>query len=121
MIQRLIRIYTRGVSSWYIYVSTFIRCPILRFPNSNQSIYTTKVIEIISESTYIMIYAPRIPTFLKLNAVGFNLLLVEQVVYVYCKCHYLRLLYFKRVLRILGFLTFAASILLWVLAEEILL
>ena len=68
-----------------------------------------------------MIYAPWIPTFLKLNAVRLNFLLVKQVVYVYCECPYLRFLYFKRVLQILGFLTFAASILLWVLETEILL
>lgn len=36
---------------------------------TNDDISTTKVVEIISESTYTMIYAPRIPTFLKLNAV----------------------------------------------------
>ena len=48
---------------------------------------TAKVVEIISEGINTMIYAPWIPTFLKLNAVGFNLLLVEQIVYVYCECH----------------------------------
>ena len=34
-----------------------------------------------------MIYASWVPTFLELNAVGFYLLLVKQVVYVYCECH----------------------------------
>ena len=88
---------------------------------TNDDISTTKVVEIISESTYTVIYAPRIPTFLKLNAVGFNLLLVEQIVYVYCECYNLRFLYFKRVLQILKFLPLTASILLWVFAEEVLL
>ena len=43
---------------------------------------TAKVVEIISEGINTMIYAPRIPTFLKLNAVRLNLLLVEQVIFI---------------------------------------
>ena len=57
---------------------------------TNDDISTAKVVEIISESAYTVIYAPWILTFLKLNAVGFNLLLVEQVVYVYCECHFIK-------------------------------
>ena len=38
-------------------------------------------------------YASWIPTFLELNAVGFYLLLVKQVVYVYCQCHINKVLY----------------------------
>ena len=63
---------------------------------TNDDISTAKVVEIISESTYTVIYAPRIPTFLKLNAVGFNLLLVKQVVYVYCECH---IIYFIQIFK----------------------
>lgn len=57
---------------------------------------TAKVVEIISESTYTVIYAPRIPTFLKLNAVRLNLLLVKQAVYVYCECH---IIYFIQIFK----------------------
>lgn len=34
-----------------------------------------------------------IPTFLKLNAVGFYFLLVKQIVYIYCECHINKILY----------------------------
>ena len=36
-----------------------------------------------------VVYARRVPTLLKLNSVGLYLLLIEQVIYVYCKCHIL--------------------------------
>lgn len=35
----------------------------------------------------LMIYACRIPTFLKLNSVALYFQLVQQVLYVYCECH----------------------------------
>ena len=63
---------------------------------TNDDISTAKVVEIISEGINTMIYALRIPTFLKLNAVGFNLLLVKQVVYVYCECH---IIYFIQIFK----------------------
>ena len=63
---------------------------------TNDDISTAKVVEIISEGTYAMIYALRILTFLKLNAVRFNLLLVEQIVYVYCECH---IIYFIQIFK----------------------
>ena len=34
-----------------------------------------------------MVYARRIPTFLELNPIGFYLLFVQQIFYVYCQCH----------------------------------
>ena len=57
---------------------------------------TAKVVEIISEGINTMIYAPLIPTFLKLNAVRLNLLLVKQVVYVYCECY---IIYFIQIFK----------------------
>ena len=68
---------------------------------------TTKVVEIISEGTYAMIYAPRIPTFLKLNAVRLNLLLVKQVVYVYCECH---IIYFIQIFKRLSIVLYKVSL-----------
>ena len=46
-----------------------------------------------SESTYTVIYASWVPTFLELNAVGFYFLLVKQVVFIYCECHINKILY----------------------------
>ena len=58
--------------------------------HANQYISTSKIVEIISESTYAMVYACWIPTFLELNPVGLYFLLIQQIFYVYCQlvnCH----------------------------------
>ena len=55
--------------------------------NAYHDITATKVVKIICESAYAVVYAHRIPTFLKFNPIGFYPLFVQQVVYVDSKCH----------------------------------
>ena len=55
--------------------------------NAYHDITTTKVVKIICESAYAVVYTHRIPTFLKFNPIGFYPLFIQQVVYVDSKCH----------------------------------
>ncbi len=53
--------------------------------HTNHNVTTSKVVKVICERTYTVIYTRRIPTLLKLNSIGLYLPLVQQVIYVYCK------------------------------------
>ena len=72
---------------WHAFYRSYCHACLIIGIYTYNDISTAKVIKVIGESTYTVIYASWVPTFLELNAVRFYFLLVKQVVYVYCKCH----------------------------------
>ena len=74
---------------WHAFYRSYCHASLIIGIYTYNDISTAKVIKVIGESTYTVIYASWVPAFLELNAVGFNSLLVKQVVYVYCECHFI--------------------------------